>query len=80
VDYSLSTTPTQAAKSSPAEGSSIADSGHGGGEDQWTLTGTYVVCLDWGKELSYDWDEMKVISTRGRKWHYLHSLATKEAA
>jgi hypothetical protein len=25
-------------------------------------TGTYVVCLDCGKELRYDWDEMKVVS------------------
>jgi hypothetical protein len=33
------------------------------------LTGTYVVCLDCGKEFAYDWQEMKVISnppkTRG---------------
>jgi hypothetical protein len=27
------------------------------------LTGTYVVCLDCGKELPYDWQEMKVVST-----------------
>jgi len=25
-------------------------------------TGTYVVCLECGKELRYDWDEMKVVS------------------
>jgi hypothetical protein len=25
-------------------------------------SGTYVVCLDCGKELRYDWDEMKVVS------------------
>jgi hypothetical protein len=25
------------------------------------LTGTYVVCLDCGKEFPYDWKEMKVI-------------------
>ena len=24
-----------------------------------SLTGTYVVCLDCGKELPYDWTEMK---------------------
>jgi hypothetical protein len=28
------------------------------------LTGTYVVCLDCGKEFPYDWRQMKVISTR----------------
>ena len=26
------------------------------------ITGTYVVCLDCGKEFPYDWSEMKVIS------------------
>lgn len=26
------------------------------------LTGTYVVCLDCGKEFAYDWKEMKVIT------------------
>lgn len=26
------------------------------------VTGTYVVCLDCGKEFAYDWDQMKVIS------------------
>lgn len=25
-------------------------------------TGTYVVCLDCGKEFAYDWKQMKVIS------------------
>ena len=34
------------------------------------VTGTYVVCLDCGKEFAYDWQEMKVINahpTRARK-------------
>lgn len=26
-------------------------------------TGTYVVCLDCGKEFAYDWQQMKVVST-----------------
>ncbi len=26
------------------------------------LTGTYVVCLDCGKEFPYDWQEMKVLN------------------
>jgi len=26
-----------------------------------SLTGTYVVCLDCGKEFPYDWQEMKVL-------------------
>jgi hypothetical protein len=28
-----------------------------------SLTGTYIVCLDCGKEFAYDWKEMKVISS-----------------
>jgi hypothetical protein len=28
------------------------------------LTGTYVVCLDCGKEFPYDWDQMKVLSEK----------------
>lgn len=27
-----------------------------------SVTGTYVVCLDCGKELPYDWKTMKVVS------------------
>ncbi len=26
------------------------------------LTGTYVVCLDCGKEFPYDWNQMKIVS------------------
>ncbi len=29
-----------------------------------SVTGTYVVCLDCGKELPYDWNSMKVVSAR----------------
>jgi hypothetical protein len=28
-----------------------------------SVTGTYVVCLDCGKEFPYDWNQMKVLST-----------------
>ncbi len=31
------------------------------------LTGTYVACLDCGKEFPYDWREMKVVSARPRR-------------
>lgn len=27
-----------------------------------SVTGTYVVCLDCGKEFAYDWQEMKLVS------------------
>ena len=32
-----------------------------------SLTGTYVVCLDCGKEFPYDWQEMKVIHKRSKR-------------
>ena len=39
------------------------------------VTGTYVVCLDCGKEFPYDWREMKVVSAnRGAR----HRLAEAE--
>lgn len=28
-----------------------------------SVTGTYVVCLDCGKEFAYDWRQMKVVSS-----------------
>lgn len=31
------------------------------------LTGTYVVCLDCGKEFAYDWQEMRVVDVRSRR-------------
>jgi hypothetical protein len=45
-----------------------------------SLTGTYVVCLDCGKEFPYDWHEMKVISSSSESRNRVQSLATKEAA
>jgi hypothetical protein len=29
---------------------------------QTTTAGTYIVCLDCGKEIGYDWQKMKVIA------------------
>ncbi|MBZ5567874.1 MAG: hypothetical protein LAN64_08495 [Acidobacteriia bacterium] len=29
-----------------------------------SVTGTYVVCLDCGKEFAYDWQEMRLVSAR----------------
>jgi hypothetical protein len=31
------------------------------------VTGTYVVCLDCGKEFAYDWQEMKLVSARQKR-------------
>jgi hypothetical protein len=42
-------------------------------------TGTYVVCLDCGKEMPYDWKQMKVVSAT-LKPSAIASLTTKEAA
>jgi hypothetical protein len=33
------------------------------------VTGTYVACLDCGKELPYDWNQMKVLSPRQVRQH-----------
>ncbi|HWW13254.1 MAG TPA: hypothetical protein VN310_01230 [Candidatus Dormibacteraeota bacterium] len=44
------------------------------------LTGTYVACLDCGREFPYDWQEMKVITSSSERREYVASLATKHAA
>jgi hypothetical protein len=41
-----------------------------------SMTGTYVVCLDCGKEFAYDWKEMKVVDGRPRR---SKALAAKAA-
>jgi hypothetical protein len=41
-------------------------------------TGTYVACLDCGKEFRYDWHEMKIVGSQTQE--AAHSLVTKEAA
>jgi len=43
------------------------------------LTGTYVACLDCGKEFPYDWQEMKVITSPEEHRQHLAELA-KHAA
>jgi len=45
-----------------------------------SLTGTYVVCLDCGRELPYDWKAMKIVSDSSEARSAVRSLATKEAA
>jgi hypothetical protein len=45
-----------------------------------TLTGTYVVCLECGKEFPYDWQEMRVIESPAERREYAASLATRHAA
>jgi hypothetical protein len=43
------------------------------------LTGTYVACLDCGKEFPYDWQEMKVITSPAERREYIAAVATKVA-
>ena len=43
-------------------------------------TGTYVVCLDCGKEFPYDWQTMKVMEPARNPGRRVAALATKEAA
>jgi predicted transcriptional regulator len=44
-----------------------------------SVTGTYVVCLDCGKEFPYDWKQMRMVKPDGERLT-VRSLATKEAA
>jgi hypothetical protein len=44
------------------------------------FTGTYVVCLDCGKEMAYDWKQMKIVAATGQRAAAVGSLATKEAS
>jgi RNase P subunit RPR2 len=41
-------------------------------------SGTYVACLDCGREFRYDWQEMKIVGSQGRE--IAPSLVTKEAS
>jgi hypothetical protein len=45
-----------------------------------SLTGTYVVCLECGKEFPYDWKEMKVITSTAETRSRMATLTTKQAA
>jgi hypothetical protein len=45
-----------------------------------SLTGTYVACLDCGKEFPYDWQDMKVITSTEATSHRVHAFAPKEAS
>jgi hypothetical protein len=44
-----------------------------------SLTGTYVVCLDCGREFAYDWREMKIVDNESHKGHAVPEFATKRA-
>ena len=44
------------------------------------LTGTYVVCLDCGKELPYDWHEMKIMDPSPEHRNRVRDLAARHAA
>jgi hypothetical protein len=41
------------------------------------VTGTYVVCLDCGKELPYDWQQMRIVGMDAER-RPVPALATKE--
>jgi hypothetical protein len=45
-----------------------------------SVTGTYVVCLDCGKEFPYDWKGMKVIATVPEESSPMAEPAVAEAA
>ena len=54
--------------------------GSGGRPQAGALTGTYVACLDCGREFPYDWQEMKVITSPAEKREYVASLSPKQVA
>jgi len=45
-----------------------------------SVTGTYVVCLDCGREFPYDWQEMKIIETEPLPEGLVHDQAESYAA
>ena len=45
-----------------------------------SLTGTYVVCLDCGKEFAYDWQQMRILDGKHERPAVVTDLATKHAA
>jgi hypothetical protein len=45
-----------------------------------SLTGTYVVCLDCGTEIAYDWQNMTVVHSRSQQRNYTQSVASHHAA
>jgi hypothetical protein len=45
-----------------------------------SLTGTYVVCLDCGKEFAYDWRQMKIVDEAPGSASAVADLAPKQAA
>ncbi len=48
-----------------------------------SVTGTYIVCLDCGKEFPYDWAAMKIVSARSAREvapEPVAAMAEREAA
>jgi hypothetical protein len=39
-----------------------------------SVTGTYVVCLECGKELPYDWQAMKVVSSKPQRRELMNPI------
>jgi hypothetical protein len=52
----------------------------GSGRKKASVTGTYVVCLECGKELPYDWNAMKIVSAAEERTSLATSLAAKRVA
>ena len=44
-----------------------------------SVTGTYVVCLDCGKEFAYDWQQMKIVSGKAGQPKNLQPKQAKAA-
>jgi len=44
-----------------------------------SVTGTYVACLDCGKEFAYDWHEMKVLESAPKQFKGVASATAVES-
>jgi len=45
-----------------------------------SITGTYVACLDCGKEFAYDWQEMKIVNPKSNGYKDLAPKAAESYA
>ena len=43
-------------------------------------TGTYVVCLDCGREFGYDWHDMRIVSSRTHDSRAIAAAQARESA
>jgi hypothetical protein len=45
-----------------------------------SVTGTYVVCLECGREFPYDWQEMRIVKASSKRFNRVSAEATESFA